>query len=269
VLIAEVRHLFHRTRIRVLLGVLFLLPVLLAVAVAVSGGPSGRGGGGGPAFINRVSHNGVFAALVGLTVSVTFFLPITVAVVAGDTLAGEASLGTLRYLLTRPSGRVRLLAVKAFTVALYCLAATGAIVAGGLIAGAILFPLGPVISLSGTTLSLGDGIARTLLAGLVVAVSMYGIAAIGMWASTLSDVPVGAMAATAGLIILSTVLDNIPQVAWLHPWLFTHDWESFADLLRTPILWHSIGRDLLLQAAYLAVFGAAAWARFTTRDVLA
>jgi ABC-2 type transport system permease protein len=265
-LIAEIRHLFHRTRVRVLLGVLFLLPVLLAVAVAISGGPSGQGGA---AFLNRVSHNGVFAALVGLTVAVTFFLPITVAVVAGDTIAGEASLGTLRYLLTRPAGRARLLVVKAVAVALYCLAAAGVIVVGGLIAGAILFPIGPVISLSGTTLSLGDGIARTVLAGVVVGVSMYGIAAVGMFASTLSDVPVGAMAATAGLVILSTILDNIPEVAWLHPWLFTHDWESFADLLRTPILWHSVGRDLLLQAAYLCVFGAAAWTRFTTRDVLA
>jgi ABC-2 type transport system permease protein len=265
-LIAELRHLFHRTRVRVLLIVLFLLPVLLAVAVKVSSGPSH---GGGPAFVNRVAENGVFAALAALTVAVTFFLPITVAVVAGDTISGEASLGTLRYLLTRPTGRVRLLAIKAASVVAYCLAAVGAIVAGGLISGAILFPLGPVISLSGTTLSLGNGVARTLLAGLVVALSMLGLAAIGMFASTLSDVPVGAMASTAGFVILSTILDNLPQVSWLHPWLFTHGWESFADLLRTPVIWHGIGRDLLLQAVYVAVFGAAAWARFTTRDVLA
>lgn len=266
-LIAELRHLFHRTRIRVLLIVLFLLPVLLAVAVKVSS--SGPGGGGGPAFVNRVADNGVFAALAALTVAVTFFLPITVCVVAGDTISGEASLGTLRYLLTRPIGRVRLLGVKAVSVVAYCLTAVGAIVAGGLISGAILFPLGPVISLSGTTLSLGDGVGRTLLAGLVVGLSMLGLAAIGMFASTLSDVPVGAMAASAGLVILSTILDNLPQVAWMHPWLFTHGWESFADLMRTPVLWHGIGRDLLLQAVYIAVFGAASWARFTTRDVLA
>lgn len=267
-LTAELRHLFHRTRVRVLLAVLFLLPVLLAVAVAVSGGPSGSRGGG-PAFLDRASHNGVFVALAALTVAVTFFLPVTVAVVAGDTVAGEASLGTLRYLLTRPAGRVRLLAVKSVTVVVYCLAAAAAIVVGGLASGAVLFPLGPVVSLSGTSLSLGDGIARTLLAGLIVAVSMLGLAAIGVFASTLTDVPVGAMAACAGLVILSTILGAVPEVAWLHPWLFTDQYESFADLLRTPIIWHSVGRDLLLQAAYVAVFGSAAWARFTTRDVLA
>ncbi len=265
-LISELHHLFRRTRIRVLLAVLFILPVLLAVAVKVSGG---SGNGGGPAFLNRVSHNGVFAALAGLTVSVPFFLPLTVAVVSGDTIAGEASLGTLRYLLTRPAGRVRLLAVKGVTVVAYCLAASAAIVAGGLITGAILFPLGPVISLSGTSLSLSDGIARTLLAGVIVAASMLGLAAIGMFVSTLTDVPVGAMAAIAGLVILSTVLDAVPQVGWIHPWLFTHQWQAFGDLLRTPVLWHNIGRDLLLQGAYILVFATAAWARFSTRDVLA
>lgn len=264
-LIAELRHLFARTRIRVLLVVLFLIPVLLAVAVRVSSGPSA---GDGPAFLDRVAGNGVFAALAALIVAITFLLPVTVAVVAGDTISGEASLGTLRYLLARPAGRVRLLGVKACSVIVYCFAAVGVIVAGGLIAGAVLFPLGPVISLSGTTLSLGDGIARTLLAGVLVAASMLGVAAIAMFASTMSDVPVGAMAVAAFVVILSTILDAVPQVAWLHPWLFTHHYLSFADVMRTPIAWHGIGRNLLLQAAYIAVFGTAAWARFTTRDVL-
>ncbi|MGH9061080.1 MAG: ABC transporter permease, partial [Acidimicrobiales bacterium] len=68
---------------------------------------------------------------------------------------------------------------------------------------------------------------------------------------------------------LSQILDAVPQVHAIHPWLFTHQWMSFGDLLRAPVEWHSIGRDLLLQAGYIAVFGAATWARFTTRDVLA
>src|SRR5436190_21009084 len=102
---AELVFLFRRLRIRALLVVLAGVPAFLAVAVFLSGGPSDRGG---PTFLDQVSHNGVFAALAGLTVTVPFFLPLTVAVVAGDALAGEASLGTLRYLLTRPAGRSRL-----------------------------------------------------------------------------------------------------------------------------------------------------------------
>src|SRR5580658_9417495 len=137
--IGELWALFRRTRVRALLGVLFAVPVLLAVAVRVSGGPSA---GNGPAFVDRVSHNGVFAALAGLTVTITFFLPLTVSVVAGDTIAGEANLGTLRYLLTRPAGRTRLLLTKAITVAAFCLAAALVVALGGLIIGVILFPVG-------------------------------------------------------------------------------------------------------------------------------
>ena len=102
-LLAELAGLFRRVRVRILLLVLVAAPFFLALAVRASGGPSG---GAGPTFLDRVSHNGVFAALAGLVVTVPFFLPLTVAVVAGDAVAGEASLGTLRYLLARPAGRI-------------------------------------------------------------------------------------------------------------------------------------------------------------------
>jgi ABC-2 type transport system permease protein len=265
-LLAELRATFRRTRMKVLLIILAAVPIFLALAVWASGGPSA---GRGPTFLDRVSQNGVFVALAGLTVTIPFFLPLTVSIVAGDTIAGEASLGTLRYLLTRPSGRVRLLGVKAATVVVYCLVAALTVAVGGLVAGAIFFPLGHMITLSGTELSLAGGIGRTLLAAVIVGASLLGLAAIGVFVSTLTDVPVGAMAATAGIAVLSAILDSVAQVHAIHPWLFTHQWLAFGDLLRAPVRWNNIGRDLLLQAGYVAVFGTAAWARFTTRDVLA
>jgi ABC-2 type transport system permease protein len=264
--LAELRQLYRRTLVRVLLAVLFLIPVLLSVAVKLSGGP---GSGQGPTFLDQVSHNGVFAALAGLTVCITFFLPLTVAVVAGDSIAGEASLGTLRYLLTRPAGRVRLLGVKALTVAVYSISAALAVAVGGLIAGSVLFPVGPVLGLSGTTFSLASGIGRTLLAALIVGGSLLGIAAVGMFVSTLVNSPVGAMVITAGLIVAAIVVDAVPQLAFAHPWVFSDYWLSFGDVLRSPVVWSGIVKDLTLQAGYIVVFGLAAWARFTTRDVLA
>ena len=263
---AELATQFRRRRVKALLLILAAIPALLAVLVWTSGGPSA---GEGPTFLDQVTRNGVFASLAGLTVTVPFFLPLTVAVVSGDAIAGEASLGTLRYLLVRPAGRSRLLLVKAATVAVYCLAAALAVAVGGLIVGAILFPLGRVTTLSGSTLSLAGGIGRTLLASLVVGAGLFGMAAIGLFVSTVTDVPVGAMAATVGFAVLSAVLDGVPQVAAIHPWLFTHNWFAFGDLLRDPMQWTAIIHDLTLQLAYIAVFGAAAWARFTTKDVLA
>jgi len=263
---AELATLFRRMRVKALLGVLAAIPAGLAVAVYFSGGPSS---GRGPTFLDQVSHNGMFAALAGLTVTIPFFLPLVVAVVSGDAIAGEANLGTMRYLLTRPSGRTRLLATKAATVAIFCLAACVAVALGGLIAGVILFPIGKVVTLSGTTLPLWKGIFRTFLAAGVVGASLLGLASIGLFVSTLTDAPVGAMAATAGFAVLSAVLDNVPQTHALHPWLFTHHWLAFGDLLRSPVHWTNIVADLRLQAGYIAVFATAAWARFSTKDVLA
>ena len=264
---AEISLLFRRARIKVLLGVLALVPVIVAVAVRLSG--RGPNPGEGPQFLDQVTHNGVFAALVGLTITLPIFLPLAVAVVSGDTIAGEANLGTLRYLLARPCGRTRLLVVKGVTVLLFCVVASLTVAIAGLVTGAILFPIGSLTTLSGTTLSLADGMVRILAASVLVGGSLVGLAAIGMFLSTVTDAPVGAMAATAGVAVLSGVLEAIPQLHALHPWLLTHWWLSFGDLLRAPVTWTGILRNAGLQALYGVIFASAAWARFSAKDILA
>jgi ABC-2 type transport system permease protein len=263
---AELAHLFRRRRIHALLIVLALVPTAIVLAVKFSGGP---GGGEGPTFLNQITHNGVFAALAALTITLPVFLPLAVSIVAGDTIAGEAGLGTLRYLLVRPTGRTRLLAAKGVTVVAFCLAATAVVAIAGLAVGSVLFPVGRVTTLSGDTLSLWAGMVRIGIAAGLVAVSLLGIAAIGLFASTLTDVAIGAMAATLGILVLSGILDLIPQLSAIHPWLFTHGWLSFADVMRTHITWTAILHNIALQCGYVLVFASAAWARFTTKDVLA
>ncbi len=262
----ELSLMFRRRRLQVLLFVLGLVPIAIMLAVRFSGGPDR---GEGPAFLNQVTNNGVFATLAALTVTLPIFLPMAVAVVAGDTVSGEANLGTLRYLLIRPIGRVRLLATKATATAVFCLAATLVVAVGGLLAGVVLFPVGRITTLSGDTLALSTGVVRIAGAALLIGLSLLGLAAIGLFISTLTDVPVGAMAGTLGVFILTGVLEALPQVRAIHPWLFVHDWASYGDLLRTNVRWASINHNLVRQGIYILVFGSAAWARFTTKDVLA
>jgi ABC-2 type transport system permease protein len=136
-----------------------------------------------------------------------------------------------------------------------------------LVTGALLFPLGDVTLLSGTTVPFSEGLLRALLVALVVAGSLTGIAALGLFVSTLTDSGIAAMATTVGLLITVQIVDTIPQLGAVHPYLFPHHWLSFADLVREPVYWDGIRGNLQLQAFYVAVFGSAAWARFTTRDV--
>ncbi|BDZ49775.1 ABC transporter permease [Frondihabitans sucicola] len=262
---SELRVLFRRTRTIAMLGALAAIPILLAVAVRITtGGDSGRG----PAFLGDITQNGLFVSLTSLVVAIPLFLPLTVGVVAGDTIAGEAGLGTLRYLLVAPAGRIRLLVVKYIGAAAFCLAGTLVIVIFGAIIGALLFPVGPVTLLSGQTVGVADYAGRMLMMALYVTISLLGLSAIGLFISTLTSVPVGAMAATIVLSTAAQILGQLPQLAFLQPWLFTTYWLGFADFLRSPVSFDNFQSNGLLQLGYVVVFGFLAYGRFATKDIL-
>ncbi|MER8100095.1 ABC transporter permease [Kitasatospora sp. NPDC094016] len=262
----ELHLTFRRMRTKVLLGILAVLPILIGVVVKLNTG-SPHEGGGGVNFIAQTTQNGLFLVFTALAVALPVFLPMTVGVVAGDSVAGEAATGTLRYLLVAPAGRTRLLAAKFTAGLVFCLAATVAVAAAALATGAALFPLGEVTLISGDTIGFGDALLRAVLVAGVVAASLAGLVAIGLFVSTLTGSGIAAMAATVGLVVTVQILDAFPQLDAVRPFLFTHYWLSFADLLRQPMYWDGVWKDLGLQAAYVAVFGAAAWSRFTSRDI--
>lgn len=264
-LASELKTLFRRRRTLAMLLALAAIPILIAVAVRLSSTvPPGRG----PAFLDRITQNGLFVAVTALLVSVPLFLPLTIGVVAGDTIAGEASLGTLRYLLVAPAGRIRLLLVKYAGALAFCLAAPITVALAGAAIGAALFPIGPVTLLSGDVIQPPQAALRLVLIAAYLAVSLAGLSAIGLFISTLTVVPVGAMAATVVISVASQIADQLPQLEWLHPWLFSHYWFGFADVLRQPVLWDSFANNALLQLGYVAVFGALAYGRFVTKDIL-
>ncbi|MGY5133215.1 ABC transporter permease [Streptomyces nigrescens] len=271
---SEIAMTFRRWRTLALLAVLAGVPVLVGIAVRIETGDGGPGGGGdggagGPAFLSQVTHNGLFLVFTSLAVTLPFFLPMSVGVIAGDSLAGEAHGGTLRYLLVAPAGRTRLLVVKYATTLTFCLVGTLVVALSALATGALLFPLGEVTLLSGTSVSFGEGLLRALAIAVAVALSLTGLAAVGLFVSTLTTSGIAAMATTVGLLITVQILDTIPQLDALQPYLFPHYWLSFADLLRDPVYWDQLQKNFGLQALYALVFGSAAWARFTTRDITA
>ncbi|MFS0734086.1 ABC transporter permease subunit [Microbacterium sp. 1P10UB] len=256
---------FRRWRTWAMLAALALIPILIGVALKLVGGSSP---GRGPAFLDQITNNGLFVGLAAVTVAIPLFLPLTVSVAAGDAIAGEASHGTLRYLLIAPAGRVRLLIVKYLAAAVFCIVAALTVVLVGTLVGLALFPIGPVTLLSGAQVPIGEGLLRLLAIAAYVAVSLLGLSAIGLFFSTLTSVPIGAMAATAILAVTAQIVGAIPQLDALHPWLFTDRWLDFADLLRAPVVWDSFVSNALLQGAYIVVFGAAAMLRLSRKDIL-
>jgi ABC-2 type transport system permease protein len=251
--------------------VVAIFPLVIGIALKIAS-PNGRGvGGNGPnngaAFFNQLAGNGVFLTFIALTMLLILVLPVVVAIVAGDSMAGEAGHGTLRYLLAVPAGRTRLLSVKYLAIVAFAAASTFIVAIVALLAGVVLFPVGPVALLSGTTVSLADGLLRVFLVSLYISAAMAAIGAIGLAISTLTEHAIGAIAALMILVVGSEVVDQVPQFASAGPYLPTHWWTMFDSLLRSPVdtttLWHG----LLSFVVYAVLFCLLAWARFTTSDV--
>jgi ABC-2 type transport system permease protein len=263
---SELKIIFGRRRNLAGLAVLAAVPVIIAIAVKVST-PDGDGGGDGPQFINAITSNGLFVAFAALTLQLPLFLPLAVATISGDAVAGEANIGTLRYLLTIPAGRTRLLITKYTAIVIFTFTATLMIAAVGTIMGLALFGGGDLTLFSGTRTGFADGLWRLLLCCGYIAAGLSALGAIGLFVSTLTEQPIGATVAVVLVNLMMIIFDSINQLSWLHPWLLTHWWTAFGDLLRDPIATEDISRGLLTAAVYAVVFWLMAWARFSSKDI--
>ncbi|MBO0775026.1 MAG: ABC transporter permease [Actinobacteria bacterium] len=277
----ELVKLVRRPRNWVSILLLAGLPVLVAVFVAVThlAPPPGKG----PALLSAVLSSGQLYPAAALAIVLPIFLPVAVAVVAGDAIAGEASSGTLRYLLARPVGRTRLLAAKLVTVVVYTLAAVVLVAVIAYLTGIALFGAQPVsatsgglttsnlagaaTSLSGTAMTPADIVVRTVGAVSFIAVSMLGVAAIALFLSTVTDSALGASLGALAALITSGVLVSLNAAAAVSPYLPTRYWLAWVDFFRDPIVWRNIERGYAVQAVYVLVFLGAAWAHFATKDI--
>jgi ABC-2 type transport system permease protein len=293
----ELFKMVRRLRTWLSIALICGLPLLVAVFIAIThlAPPPGQGS----AFLSAVLDNGQLYPAAALALVLPVFLPVSVAVVAGDSIAGEASGGTLRYLLARPVGRTRLLVAKLISVTTFVLIAvvavtltayaTGVLILGPSRAAAVgtapggfsgsispgaggaptagLQAGGAVTSLSGAPLTFMELIERVLGAMAFITVSMLGVAAIAIFLSTIADSALGAALGALAVLVASEVLVTLNAASAVQPYLPTRYWLAWIDFFRQPIFWRDIQRGFAIQAVYVVVFLGAAWANFATRDV--
>ena len=135
----ELAKLFRRPRTWISMVLTCALPFMVAVFITIThlAPPPGQGS----AFLSAVLQNGELYPAAALALVLPVFLPVAVAVVAGDSIAGEAAGGTLRYLLVRPVSRTRLLVAKLISVIAYVLLVVLAVTFTAYATG--IFLLGP------------------------------------------------------------------------------------------------------------------------------
>ena len=260
---SELKIIFGRRRNIAGMGVLAAVPVILAISVRMSS----PGQGGGPDFISAIAGNGLFVAFAALAVELPLFLPLAVSAISGDSVAGEANLGTLRYLLAIPAGRTRLLVIKYIALVIFAAAATFLVALVGAIMGLALFGGGDLTLLSGTQTSMADSVWRLILSSLYLAAQFSALGAIGLFISTLTEQPDGrhhrrrtrrcadvhpGFDLTVGLatsLAADTLVDRVWSICW----------GSDRN--------ESVQRGSITALTYAGVFWLAAWARLFDQDV--
>jgi ABC-2 type transport system permease protein len=209
-----------------------------------------------------------------------FLLPLAVAIFAGECVAGEATWGSLRYLLSRPVARWRILGAKAAVAAVFSVAAVLLAVLVSLAAGAIAFGVHPltVLDLEHTTPFIVASakfaplaaIGRLALSTVYVLATLASTFAFALLLSTITTRPFSAVAGGVGLSLFSRALDNIPGLHALSSWLPVTDKASslWTGFFTQPMYTPGIAHVLAVQAAYTLVFLGAALLAFTRSDVL-
>ena len=258
----------RRWRTWLLAAALAGIPVLVVVAVRLSPPPP-QNSQDAPPFLLQIVRNGLFAPLTGLALVQPFFMSVAIGLFAGDAIAGEAQTGTLRYLLLRPVRRPRLIMSKYGAAMTFTGALLVIVICSGLLAGGVVFGIHPMPTLSGTSLSVVDGLVRIFASGAFILLAASGIVAVGMWISTLTDSGPGAIVATVIVAIASQIADQIPSLHAIQPFLPTHGWLGYTGLFRFPVDLATMRGGLIVSAAYTAVFLTLAVWRLRRRDITA
>jgi ABC-2 type transport system permease protein len=260
---AELRRSLRRWRVWVLALALAAVPSLIVAGLVLNPPPPGVGDG----LFALALRNGVFAPLVALVIVQPFLLPLAAALLAGDSLAGEQSGGTLRYLLVVPVRRRTLVLAKVGGVIVLLALVVAVMVVVGLLVGAVAFGLGPLPTLSGTTLSLAEGLGRLLLAAGYALAGAAALGVVGVWLSSLTSSGPAATATTVGVAIVAQIVGALEPLDVLRPWLLTTYWPRLLELLRAPVAVAPLLEGLAVFAAYAAVFLALTLLRVLRRDV--
>jgi ABC-2 type transport system permease protein len=257
--------LFSR-RTYVIWAGLLAIPFMITLALKLADSPPEHGEG--PEFLSRVVGNGLYVPLASLAALLPFFLPLAAIMVASYMLAGEAELGTLRIVLLRPVDRGAMVLAKWVTAILYLSVGLLIVVAGGLVFGGLFFGLEPMVTLSGSTVSVAEGTGLILLTALFALAAMACMVSLALLFSAVTDSSLTALIVTVVLYVVIQLLVSFSYFAWLEPYVFPTYFNDYINLFRDPIAWRPIGEALLVFGLWSAGLTTAAWLLFRRKDVL-
>ncbi|MGX6603692.1 ABC transporter permease [Micromonosporaceae bacterium Da 78-11] len=266
---AEVRRQASRRRTQLALGFMVLLPLIILAAFEFGGdgGDDGDGGGAFGSLVDLATSGGLNFALFCLAVSAGFLLVVVVALFCGDTVASEASWGSLRYLLAVPVPRARLLGVKLIVALGYSLVALLTLAGTALLIGTLRYGWHPLGSTVAAEIPPAQGLLRLLGILAYLAVTMLVVAGLAFLLSVLTDAALGAVGGAVLLWILSSILDQITALGGIRDILPSHYSGAWLGLLSSPAQIDDLVKGTITAVSYATLFWGLAFWRFTRKDI--
>jgi ABC-2 type transport system permease protein len=215
--------------------------------------------------------NGYFVTQF-LMASLWVHIPFLITLVAGDLLAGEATAGTFRLLLTRPVSRTRVLMLKYLATLIYTTTLIVFLAVLSLGLGTALFGTGDVVVM-GRTIGLIPGSAalgRFVLGFALATVSMWTVASLSFLFSSLVENAIGPIVGTMGVIIVCYIVSNIPVDLFgaIKPYLFTTYLNVWQKALEVRIPWAEVRDHVLILTGFNVGFLLLTWYLFVRKDIL-
>jgi len=259
-----------RRRTAVALALVLALPIV--VVLAVKFGPSAGGGDGGLAD-GDLDVFGLMAtgpwnfALSGLLFTSAFLLVLLAAMFLGDTVASEASWSTLRYLLTAPVPRRRLLAIKAVVGLLLTAGVLLVLVVTSLLVGLLAFGSTGLTSPTGGNFDTAESLQRVAVVTAYIGITMLIPAGVAFLMSVLTDVPLGAVGSAVMIVIVSSILDRLEPLGDLRLLLPSHYTSAWTDALGGELAWGQMAIGAAYACFVFALMVTVAMVRFERKDI--
>lgn len=200
-------------------------------------------------------------------------IPLLVALVTGDLVSGEADMGSLRMLATKPISRTQLLLSKFLAGNAYTLLILVWLGIMALGFGRLLFGDGDMMILKsdGLVILKSDDVMWRFLSGFAIAfLALVTIANLSVTLSCFTDNSIGPIVTTMAIIILFTIIGtlDVPVFDPVRPLLFTTHmaaWRSFFD---DPVPMRDIVNSIVVLVVHNVILLSIALFKFNKKDIL-
>jgi ABC-2 type transport system permease protein len=165
-------------------------------------------------------------------------VPLLIALVSGDMISGEANMGTLRLLITKPVSRARLISAKFLASAIYTMLLLLWMAIWALFVSMLVFGTDDMIIMKSevvTQVLESDTMWRYFAAFGFASLAMITVSSLAFFLSIFAENSIGPIIACMSIVIVFTILNtlNLPIFNLVKPYLFTSHmlgWKGFFDV---------------------------------------